>query len=142
MTPRQQADRLYDRTMIAAEQGDSVQARQFASKAVSAYGMLDALDADARYHLSLVHAVNGNALAGDLQADSIEATAPRHLFVSLIRVRNAIAAGDTGEVLLGYRRFLENYDREMAAQRSEYEVHRATIESFRDQARRAAGSTP
>jgi hypothetical protein len=39
-----------------------------------------------------------------------------------------------------YARFLESYDREIAASRSEYDAHSTAIATFRDEAARAAGS--
>ena len=39
-------------------------------------------------------------------------------------------------MLSAYRRFLANYDSEIATDRAEYELHRNTIDAFRDEARR------
>ena len=140
MTPREQADRLFDRVIIAAEQGDTTQELQFASKTVTAYGMLGALDEDARYHLGLVHDLQGDPIAAALQADSIEANVPRHLFANLIRYRTARSTRDTSGMLGAYGRFLESYDSEIAADRAEYELHRNTIDAFHNEARRATAS--
>ncbi len=140
MTPRQQADRLFERVMVAAEQGDTAQAIEFASKAVTAYGLLGTLDDDARYHLGLMHDVGGDPIAAARQADSIEVNTPRHLFAALLRFRAAETAGDTAGMLRVSRRFLDDYNGEIAADRPEYQLHRNTIDAFRDEARRMTAS--
>ena len=59
MTPRQAADRLFNRVMSSVAAGDSAQARTFLPMAIGAYARVQGLDLDGRYHLavllSLIH---------------------------------------------------------------------------------------
>jgi len=50
MSPREAADRLFNRVMTASENGDSAEALRFAPMALQAYNDLGTLDNDARYH--------------------------------------------------------------------------------------------
>ncbi len=136
LTPRERADRLYDRIMRAHEQGDTSQIRMFKPMALQAYDMLGELDNDARYHVGLLHTVTGDPQAALAQADSMDAG---NLMGAMLRQRAAIALGDEGASRGAYTAFLANYDREIAANRPEYEAHRSLIDSFLAEARRVAG---
>ena len=48
LSPRERFDRLFNRIMQAAEQGDTAQVRRFTPMALGAYAQLDTIDADAR----------------------------------------------------------------------------------------------
>jgi hypothetical protein len=50
MSARERFDRLYNRVMRAAQTGDEASVARFTPMALMAYGQLDSLDADARYH--------------------------------------------------------------------------------------------
>lgn len=139
-TPRGEADRLFDQAMRAHEGGDSLQAASVGSMAVGAYARLPERDADARFHIGLLHEITHNYDAILAQADSIALSSPNHLFAYLLRHRvysesgNSQAANDT------YRGFLEVYDLEIAAGREEYEAHGRLVESFRSRAQQAVGN--
>ena len=64
MTPRERFDRLFNRIMQAAEQGDSVEVERFTPMALGAYQQLDSRDADARYHAAVLHLQVGDFAAG------------------------------------------------------------------------------
>lgn len=142
LTPREQADRLFNRVMSAASQGDTGQVSFFAPMAVQAYGMIGALDADARYHLGLLEAETGN-LAGTLaQADTLERQNPGHLFATLLRGEAAERSGDAAALSRWRRRFLEAYEAELATGKQEYQDHTDALNIFRDGARAAASRSP
>ncbi len=141
MTPREQADRLFDRVMRASEGGDSGEVSFFAPMALQAYAMLGKLDADARFHVGLIEAALGNQAAATAQADSLEREAPGHLFIPLLRWEVANRRGDTPAMRQAYRQFLDRYDREIASAKSEYDMHRTRLEAFRQEARGATGTT-
>ena len=141
MTPREQADRLFDRVMRASEGGDSGEVTFFGPMAIQAYGMIGKLDADARFHVGLIEAALANEAGATAQADTLEKQTPRHLFVSLIRWEVANRRGDSAALRRVYRQFLDNYDAEMASGKSEYEMHRIRLQAFRDEARGALGTT-
>lgn len=139
MTPRERADRLYDRIMRAHERGDTNEIRFFKPMAIQAYAMLGELDADARYHVGLIHAITGDPAAALAQADSTQATAPGHLLAVVLRHRAAQALGDAVTAQQAYRDFLSHYEREIATGKAEYEAHRSILDGFRAEALRAAG---
>lgn len=142
MTPREQADRLFDRVMRASEDGDTGEVRFFGPMAIQAYDMIGQLDADARFHLGLINAALGNDTAATAQADTLARDTPRHLFVPLIRWEVANRREDTAALRRAYRQFLDAYDGEMTTGKSEYEMHRTRLEAFRDEARGALGTSP
>jgi hypothetical protein len=134
MTPRERADRLFDRIMRAAARGDSGEIDFFTPMALQAYALLENLDADARYHIGLIQAEAGNLEATLAQADSIERSWPGHLFGGMLRAEVARRRGQTAELRRWYRWFLERYEQEQASGKPEYSDHRTALEAFRSEA--------
>jgi hypothetical protein len=134
MDPREAADRLYNRVMEGFSAGDSAQARAFLPMALAAYQRVGALDLDARYHITLLHLVNGDAAAARAEAGVILDEAPTHLL--------ALSTAAEAEALLGnreaaralYSQFLENYDTEIATSRREYTDHASVLPVMREDA--------
>jgi hypothetical protein len=141
MTPREQADRLFDRVMTASENGNTQEVSFFGPMALQAYTMVGPLDTDARFHIGLIDASLGNPTGALAQADTIEKATPQHLFISLLRWEVANRAQDTAGMRRAYRQFLDHYDKEMASGKEEYNMHRRRLEQFRDEARGALGVT-
>jgi hypothetical protein len=139
MTPRERADRLFNRVMSAAERGDTGEVKFFVPMALQSYTLIGPLDLDAHYHLGVIQLVNRNYPAALAQADSIAREAPRHLLANVLRIEIASQRRDTSAQNRGYRDFLAAYDSEVAAARSEYIHHRNILEHTRDDARRALG---
>jgi hypothetical protein len=139
LSPRQQADRLFNLVMTAHEQGDFGRVNQFASMAVQAYGILGDLDPDAHYHVGLVSAITGNAEEAMARVDSMESAVPGHLLAAMLRNSVAQVQGDSAASRAAHERFLENYQREISAGRQEYLDHGSAIEAFRQQAERRTG---
>lgn len=138
MTPRQQADRLFDRIMIANENGFPDSVAFFAPMALQAYAMLGPLDLDARYHVGLIAALVGNVETVKAQLDSILNAAPNHLLGHMLSYTYHSLSADQAAIAADYAAFLAAYDSEMATGRTEYAQHRPALEAFREQAR--AGS--
>ena len=130
MSPRERFNRLYNRIMTAAQAGDEATATRFMPMALMAYAQLDTVDADARYHLALLKAHNGDVDASRALADSILARDPRHLFGYVIRGTVARFRKDQKGLNAAYEGFLTRYDEEMKAGRQEYEEHRTSIRDF------------
>ncbi len=139
MTPREQADRLFDRVMRAEESGNTNEVSFFGPMAIQAYAMLGTLDADGRYHVGLLEVANGNEAGALAQADSLDQEFPRHLFTPLVRWEVAKRRNDTAGMRRAYRQFLDNYDKEIASGKSEYAAHRNRLDGFREEARGALG---
>lgn len=139
MSPRQAADRLFERVMTADEAGDIATVAQFTPMARQAYGMIGPLDVDARLHVALLELTAGDAQAALAQADSLAAAAPGHLFAAIIRARAFEDLGRPDDRLAAYRAFLEAEERERATQRAEYQDHVGLLDAFRQQALAATG---
>ena len=131
LSPRERFDRLFNRVMAAAENGDSGEVRRFLPMARMAYEQLPALDPDARYHMAMLHLQGGEAAAALAQADTIGRTAPKHLFAPLIREAEAVKRGDAAAAAAARQAFLAAYDAEIALERPEYGDHRGALERFR-----------
>jgi hypothetical protein len=140
LTPRQQADALFNRVMTAHETGDFAGVNQFASMAINAYGMLGSLDPDAHYHVGLLSAITGGLDEARARADSIDSQVPNHLLAAMLRNSAAQMAGDDSAALAAKRAFLEHYDAEIVTGRQEYLDHQRSIESFKAQAEEAVRS--
>lgn len=139
MTPREAADRLFNRVMENVSRGDTAQARAFLPMAIGAYGRVETLDVDGRYHLASLHLIGGDAVAAAAQADSILAVEPNHLFGLFVRGQAAGQQGDEAAARTAYQRFLAEFETETAKSRPEYRDHAQSLPAMRDEARRAAG---
>lgn len=136
MSPRERFDRLYNRVMRASEQGDSATVRRFSPMAFLAYEQLDTVDADARYHVAVLRLhVQADTAAALRLADSIALTAPRHLFVFLIRGTAGRLAGDPRLLARANADFLAAWDAEIQEARPEYRDHQTMLDRYREMAR-------
>ena len=144
MTPRERAERLFDRVMSYAERGvmDSVQF--FAPMAISAYEMVQPMDPDARYDLGRIAEVAGAQAIARAQADTILKENPNHLLglalaSSAARMSDDIASADRFD-----RRLLAAEPKERQKNLVEYQRHSGDIDAALDRARRgtkSAGAT-
>jgi hypothetical protein len=134
MTPRERFDRLFNRVMTAAEQGDSATVVNFTPMALGAYAQLDTVNVDARYHAAVLNAQVGDFAAARALADTILAEVPGHLFGWVIRGEVARLENDPATLAEARRGFLAAYDAEMAANRVEYLEHRPVLDRFRAEA--------
>jgi hypothetical protein len=140
LTPREAADRLFNRVMTADEGGDTAEAARFAPMAIQAYGMLDGMDADARYHVGLLSLVTRDYAGAVAQADSLAQAVPGHLYAAILRAQAARAQGDQATARRAEQAFLDSYDREVAANRAEYGEHPGLLERFRKEVHDARAS--
>jgi hypothetical protein len=138
MTPRERFDRLFNRVMQAAERADTAQVVRFTPMALGAYGQLDSIDADARYHAAVLRMQIGDMPGALALADTILARAPGHLFGYIIRGTVAGLQNDTARRHHAEREFRAHFAAESAAARVEYQEHQPVIDEFR-QAAESAG---
>jgi tetratricopeptide (TPR) repeat protein len=122
-SPRENADRLFNRVMSERESGDTAQARFFLPMAIQAYGMAGELDADGYYHLSVLQNFAGDHKAALSSAEKILATSPNHLLGLFAAAAAARAAGDDATARRYYQRFLSAYDTESKTTKQEYQDH-------------------
>ena len=135
MSPREAANRLFDRIVRAAERGDSAEVGRFYPMAVNAYGLIGELDADARYHVGLLHTMAGNFAAASIQLDSLRQGSPNHLFGPMLEHTVAQLSGDGDGMQQAYRRFLSNYDGEITTGNQDYVDHELAVAAFLEAAR-------
>jgi hypothetical protein len=137
LSPRERFDRLYNRVMRAAQAGDEATVSRFMPMALMAYGQLDSLDADARYHAALLEIHSGDVAGPTALADTILTAQPGHLFGYIIRGTVARWKRDDPALRRAYAGFLEHYDAELAAARPEYADHQTSVDEFHRQALQA-----
>ncbi len=133
MTPKERFLRLHDRIMGAAGSGDTATVHRFAPMAIAAYGMLDQVDADLRFHAAAIRIQMGDLAGASALADTIAADAPDHLFVALLRAEVAQARGDAAGEAQYRKAFLDHYAAEKARGRTEYTEHDALLQEFKAQ---------
>lgn len=134
MTPRERFDRLYNRVMSATEAGETGTLETFGPMALLAYGQLDSVDADARYHAALLRLHSGDAPGAAALADTILAQTPGHLFGLILRGTVARTTGDSVTLARAYTEVLRVWDAEMAAGRPEYAEHQRMLDTFHEAA--------
>ena len=136
LSPRERADRLYDRVMRLSSEGKADSVQFFAPMALSVYQSLGPLDADLRYDFGRVAEVAGVADIATAQADSILASDSTHLLGLVLAVRAAQLRGDNAAAG-GYRkRLLAAEPSESAKRLPEYQRHQSDILEALAEARR------
>jgi hypothetical protein len=135
MSPRERADRLFNRVMLLSTQGKMDSVAFFAPMAISAIEALSPLDAHLRYDLGLVALVMGDAARARTEAEAILAGQPTHLLGLLLAARAANARGDATAEAEIRRKLVAAEPAERARALPEYADHDADI-------RAAIGSAP
>ena len=131
MSPRQAADRLFNRVMTASESGDEVEAARFMPMALQAYNNLGTLDNDARYHLALLHMAANDSQSARVQVGLLRQAVPNHLLALMVEHQIAERSGNKDSAARASKAFLAAYKAEIAIQRVEYRDHLNSIERFR-----------
>lgn len=139
MTPREAADRLFNRVMTSVSNGDTAQARAFVPMAVQAYQRVEELDTDAHYHLAVLHLVGGNPQAARTEANAILAREPQHLFALFTAAQAEQGMGNQERARELYSRFLTHYDQEAGRDLPEYGHHSQALPPMRQEAERLVG---
>ena len=135
-TPREQADRLFNRIMTERESGDSVKVAQFLPMGIQAYQLAGDLDADGLYHLALLHALNRDYAASLAAAEQILAISPNHLLALAAAADATRSAGDSAAARKYYQQFLSAYDAERKTKKQEYEDHGRMLSELKAEAER------
>ena len=134
MSPREAANRLFNRVMAASENGNTEEALKFAPMALEAYDNLGSLDNDARYHVALLHLTAGDIKSARVQIDKLRQAVPNHLLAIMLEHQIAERSGKKDSAARTYKAFLAAYDAEIAKGREEYQDHLKSIEHFREAA--------
>lgn len=120
MTPREAAERLFNRVMTAVAAGNEAEARNFAPMAVAAYEMAEPLDVSGTFDLSLLKAVNQDYQGALDTAEAALQQNPDHLFLLSAAGAAAGALGNRERAEGHYRRLLEVFDAQTALAVPEY----------------------
>ena len=136
LSPRERADRLFDRMMRLSSEGKADSVQFFAPMAISVYQSLGALDADLRYDFGRVAEVAGDTAIARAQADSILASDSTHLLGLVLAVRAAQLRGDSTSATTYRRQLLAAEPKESAKQLPEYQRHQSDILEALAEARR------
>jgi tetratricopeptide (TPR) repeat protein len=134
MTPREAADRLYDRVMMAVEAGDSVQAVGFLPMAISAYEIAEPLNADGRFHVATLKQTQGDFEGAMASALAGLEDNPDHLLNLVAAARAAHAMGDDVTAGEHYTQVLDAWQVEMGKGLEEYELHSRMLPDLRSEA--------
>jgi double zinc ribbon protein len=136
LSPRERADRLFDRVMRLSSEGKTDSVQFFAPMALSVYQSLGPLDADLRYDFGRVAEVAGASEIARAQADSILASDSTHLLGLVLGVRAAQLRGDSAAARGYARRLLAAEPSESAKNLPEYQRHQGDILEALAEARR------
>lgn len=128
MTPRERADRLYDRVMRLDAEGKLDSVQLFATMAVQAYQMLPEMDLDARYDMGRVAEVANRTDVASAQADTILRQAPTHLLGLMLAESVASRTGNDARVREMRRRLVTAAEAERRKNLPEYQRHQREID--------------
>lgn len=136
LSPRERADRLYDRMMRLSSEGKADSIQFFAPMAMSVYQALGPLDADLRYDYGRVAEVAGALEIARAQADTILRNDSTHLLGLVLGMRAAQLAGDSTAARTLARRLLAAEPAESGKRLPEYQRHQGDILEALAEARR------
>lgn len=137
LSPRERADRLYDRIMRLDAEGKKDSVEFFSQMGISAYLMLPRQDLDTRYDMGRIAEVAGATPLAQAQADSILAADPNHLLGLTLSISLARDAGNSAMVRALRGRLLAAQAAELAKNLPEYQRHQTEIVAAIEAARRA-----
>jgi hypothetical protein len=135
LTPRERADRLFDRIMSLHERGRTDSVQFFAQMAIPAYQMLQPLDLDTRYDMGRIAEVAGLADFARAQADTILRANRNHLLGLVLAIRASRLTGNEAAARAFERRLIAAEPAERRRDLVEYQRHRADIDGALDVAR-------
>jgi len=140
MSPIEAADRLFNRVMSAASEGDSLQAQSFMPMAIAAYQRARPLTLDGLFHLSMLNRTAMNLEAAlDIALEIVEQD-PNHLLGLAAAAEAAIERGELDEAEVHYRQIAEIYDTESQRALPEYSDHSRIVVVLKDDAERFLAS--
>jgi hypothetical protein len=135
MTPREAADRLFNRVMNAMGQGNQEEVDMFLPMAIDAYNLVPNLDADGHFHLSLLQQGGGDYRGGLRTAERVLETQPDHLLALYAAGEAARELGETARARDHFGRVLEVFETESTRDLPEYREHAGLLPTIRETAR-------
>jgi tetratricopeptide (TPR) repeat protein len=134
MTPREAADRLFNRVMTSVAEGDSTGAQAFVPMAIGAYERARPLDLDGLFHLSLLQRTAMDLDGALASASEILDTDPDHVLGLTAAAAAASELGMSDRAADYYRHLLDVYDAQVQRGLEEYQLHDFIMSSIRDTA--------
>lgn len=130
MSPREAADRLFDRVMRTISAGDTAGALGFQPMAVQAYELVGDLDLDGMFHMALLQQLSDPAAALATAKKMLEAE-PDHILGLGMAGEASAAMGEQAAAREHYEHLLRAYDVEFARNLVEYDAHRNLMTQFK-----------
>jgi len=137
LSPRERADRLYDRIMRLDSEGKKDSVEFFSQMGISAYQMLPQQDLDSRYDMGRIAEVAGATPLAQAQADSILAADPNHLLGLTLSISLARDAGNATMMKALQKRLITAQSSELAKNLPEYQRHQNEIVAAIEAAKKA-----
>jgi hypothetical protein len=134
MTPREAADRLFNRVMTAADAGDQGEVEAFLPMAIDAYTLVPDLDADGHFHLSLLQQTAGDHRAGLETAERALSSDPDHLLALYAAGEAARELGEAARAREHFSRLLDRFDSESRRDLPEYRDHASFLPTIQQAA--------
>jgi hypothetical protein len=128
LSPTEQAERLYDHVMSAAERGKTDSVQFFLPMAIQAYANVGPLNSDQRYDLGRLAELAGDAKAIAAQSDTILRENPKHLLGLLLASRAARLRGDKKAIATWLTKLASAEASERKKNLPEYSLHQNDIE--------------
>lgn len=123
MSPREAADRLFDRVMRTVSAGDTAGALAFQPMAVQAYQGAEPLDLDGLFHQALLEGLADPA-AALATAQRMLAQEPDHILGLGQAAQASLDMGDTAQAEEYFSHLVRVYDAQFARNLVEYDGHR------------------
>lgn len=140
MTPREAADRLFNRVMTAVSANDSTEVVSFLPMAIRAFELAEPLDADGKFHMVLLRLTGQFNAEGLEGAEEILSEQPNHLLGLAMAGDASLALGDSTAARAYYQRWLDAYESELEKDLLEYQDHGAMFPSMQAAAEALAGN--
>lgn len=134
MTPREAADRLFNRVMSSVAEGDSAGAQAFVPMAIGAYERAQPLDLDGLFHLSLLQRTALDLEGALASAEAILAENPDHVLGLTAAAAAAEELGREDRAAELYEHLLTVYEAESQRGLQEYLDHAQIMSTVRDSA--------
>lgn len=139
MTPREAAERLFNRVMMAVENGDEATVQQFMPMALQAFDMAAPLDDLGLYELATLKRANGDFAGAIATAGSGLATKPDHLLLLAATAEAYGLLGDDANTEKFWQHFLDVFDVQHAMGLQEYRDYEQLLQETRKHALTVTG---
>ena len=139
MTPREAADRLFQRVMTAVEMEDEATVQMFLPMALEAHEIARPLDEDGLYHMATLKRAAADFSGSLATAREGLAAKPDHLLLLAAAADAAEGMGDSAQARAYWQHFVRVYDLQRALGLEGYTTHEGILEQSLAHAREVVG---